>query len=76
MIGTAAQAASIVNLARFPPAGIRGQGGPFACFEYGMATPKEYVEQANAKLVLIMQIETKEGVENIHDICNTDGVGM
>lgn len=41
-----------------------------------MATPKEYVEQANAKLVLIMQIETKEGVENIHDICNTDGVGM
>jgi hypothetical protein len=75
MISTPEQASTIVNLSRFPPQGIRGQGGPFACVEYGLSTPREYVERANAELVVIMQVETKEGVDNIQAICETDGVG-
>lgn len=75
MINTAQQARSIVRLSKFPPLGARGQGGPFACFEHGLDTPKEYVESANEAVMVIMQIETREGVENIEDICAVDGVG-
>jgi 4-hydroxy-2-oxoheptanedioate aldolase len=74
MISTATQARDIVRLSKFPPVGIRGQGGPFACFAHGLGTPKEYVEQANERVMVIMQIETAEGVENIDEICSVDGV--
>ncbi|KAK8845536.1 hypothetical protein IAR55_006251 [Kwoniella newhampshirensis] len=76
MISTADEAKEIVKLSRFPPAGVRGQGGPFACFEHGLDTPAEYVSQADENLVLMMQIETREGVENIDGICQVDGVDL
>lgn len=75
MINTAAEARSVVSLARFPPAGVRGQGSPFACLEHGLATPSEYVNQSNESVVIMVQIETAAGVNNIDEICQVDGIG-
>lgn len=74
-INTAAEARSVVSLAKFPPVGVRGQGSPFACLEHGLATPSEYVAKANDNLLTMVQIETAAGVENVDDICQVEGVG-
>ena len=75
MINNAAQAKEAISFAKFPPRGVRGQGGPFACFEFGFATPAEYVAAANDLVVVLVQIETVEGLKNVDEICQTDGVG-
>ena len=75
MISTAAEARSVVSLAKFPPIGVRGQGSPFACLEHGLATPSNYVSQANESVIIMVQIETVAGVSNIEEICQVDGVG-
>ena len=75
MINTAAQAREAVSYAKFPPVGMRGQGGPFACFEFGFATPADYVAAANEQVVLMIQIETVEGLRNVEEICQVEGVG-
>ena len=75
MINTASQARDAVSFARFPPVGVRGQGGPFACFEFGFSTPAEYVAAANEKVVVLLQIESVEGLKNVDEICQVEGVG-
>lgn len=74
-INTAEEARSMVELAKFPPLGVRGQGSPFACFETGYANPSEYVANANANLLTMVQIESKAGVENVDAICQVEGIG-
>ena len=75
MINNAAQAQEAVSFAKFPPVGVRGQGGPFACYEFGFATPAEYVAAANELVVVIVQIETLEGLQNVDEICQVPGIG-
>lgn len=75
MINTAAEARSVVSFAKFPPVGVRGQGSPFACFEHGLATPAEYVAKANDSLITMVQIESVEGLRNVEEICQVEGVG-
>lgn len=73
MVNTAADAEAVVQYSRFPPVGIRGQGGPFAHFEQGQANPAAYV--ANPSVQVMVQIETKEAVGNVEAICAVKGVG-
>lgn len=75
MINNAAEAQEAAAFAKFPPRGVRGQGGPFACFEFGFATPAEYVAAANDLVLVMVQIETIEGLKNLNEICRVEGVG-
>lgn len=74
-ISNADEARSVVKLSKFPPVGVRGQGSPFACFEHGLPTPSEYVKKANETIITMVQIETTEGVDNVDEICQVEGVG-
>ncbi|WRT63128.1 uncharacterized protein IL334_000031 [Kwoniella shivajii] len=76
MVSTANEARDIVHQSKFPPLGVRGQGGPFTCFEHGLSTPADYVRAANDSVLLMMQIETREGLQNIEEICQVDGVDL
>lgn len=76
MINTAEDARNLVSFAKFPPQGIRGQGGPFACFAHGLSTPAEYVAKANESLLTMVQIETRAGLQNIDEICQVDGIDL
>ena len=76
MVSSAAQAKDIVRQCKFPPVGDRGQGSPFACFEFGLQTPAEYVKVANEGVLVIAQIETRGGIENIEEICQVEGIGQ
>ncbi|KAF8630815.1 hypothetical protein AX15_002714 [Amanita polypyramis BW_CC] len=73
MVSTAEKAREIVTSSRFPPAGRRGLGSPFVHGTWGLKM-NEYVAIANDHILVMVQIETKEGVENIEKIAAVDGV--
>ena len=73
-VSTAAQAASAVRSARYPPLGERGVG-PGRAAGYGYRIP-EYLARANAEIVVAVQVETAEGLANVEAIAATDGVDV
>ncbi|KAF8629366.1 hypothetical protein AX17_005662 [Amanita inopinata Kibby_2008] len=73
MVSTAERAQEIVTCSRFPPVGKRGLGSPFAHGSWGL-TMTEYLRVANENILVMVQIETKEGVENAEKIAAVDGI--
>ena len=81
LLRTQADAQKVVRAAKFPPQGIRGFGSPFSmgAFAPGATKPPtsiDYLQQANDSLVTIIQIETREALENVEVIASTDGVDV
>ncbi|KAJ4253448.1 hypothetical protein NW762_010606 [Fusarium torreyae] len=74
MINTADDAKAVVQHAKFPPQGSRGQGSAFPGFAFGVDIPT-YIKTANETLLTCLQIESKLGVENVDAICAVPGVG-
>ncbi|KAH7258770.1 hypothetical protein MRS44_009721 [Fusarium solani] len=75
MINTADDARVVVQNAKFPPQGLRGQGSAFPGFALGVDIPT-YIKTANETLITCLQIESKLGVENVDAICAVPGVDM
>ncbi|EMD31988.1 hypothetical protein CERSUDRAFT_59320 [Gelatoporia subvermispora B] len=73
MVSNAAQAKSVVSAARFPPAGIRGFGSPFTQTTWGISAA-EYLSTANDSVIVLVQIETREAVQNLQEILSVDGL--
>ncbi len=70
LLYTAEDARKLVQSAKFPPTGQRGFGSPFSMGMFdvsGGMTGLEYLRQANDGLITIVQIETKEALENVSD---------
>jgi 4-hydroxy-2-oxoheptanedioate aldolase len=74
-INNADEARAIVASSKFPPQGVRGQGSAFPAIGHGLTTP-EYMKSANETIITMIQIETKDGVENVEEICAVEGVDM
>jgi 4-hydroxy-2-oxoheptanedioate aldolase len=74
MIDTAEQAGKVVRAALYPPQGVRGLGTSMARAAQWNRIP-DYLHQANQEVFVIVQIETTEGLSNIEEIINTEGVG-
>jgi hypothetical protein len=75
MINTAEEAEAVVTYSKFPPLGLRGQGSAFPAIGHGLTTP-EYMKTANETLLTILQIESKQGVDNVDAIAAVPGVGV
>ena len=65
LLRTAEDATNIVQSAKFPPVGQRGFGSPFSMEKFGGPSQTEYLQQANDSLLTIIQIETKEALQNV-----------
>ncbi|KNB01372.1 2,4-dihydroxyhept-2-ene-1,7-dioic acid aldolase [Fusarium oxysporum f. sp. lycopersici 4287] len=74
MINTPEDARNVVQHAKFPPQGLRGQGSAFPGFAFGVDVPT-YMAMANETVLICLQIESKLGVENVDAICAVPGVG-
>ncbi|KAL4908305.1 hypothetical protein BDW74DRAFT_174995 [Aspergillus multicolor] len=74
-INNADEARQIVASSKFPPQGVRGQGSAFPAIGHGLTTP-EYMLSANETIITMIQIETRDGVENVEEICAVEGVDM
>ncbi|MBK5003822.1 aldolase/citrate lyase family protein [Pseudomonas sp. S32] len=73
MVETAEQARSIVRAMRYPPYGIRGVGGGLARATRWDSVP-DYLSTAHQSLCLIVQVESRLGVENVEEIAAVEGV--
>lgn len=76
MVNTAEQAAEVVRFSRYPPLGERGGGGLTPHLGFGLTSHAEYIPQANAEILVAVQIETAEAVENIETIAAVPGLDM
>ena len=74
MVNTPDDAIKIVRSSKYPPQGKRGAGFGFAHDNYFNQSPLSYIEKANNSLINIIQIETKQGLENVKEIASVDGV--
>ncbi|KAL5358075.1 Phosphoenolpyruvate/pyruvate domain-containing protein [Aspergillus floccosus] len=77
LIRSVEDARSFVEAARFPPQGKRGFGSPFAMDRFGFdLTANQYLEQANANILLSVQVETQEALDNVDAIAAVDGIDL
>lgn len=75
-VSTSDEARAVVAACRYPPGGIRSAGvGAARAGTYGRHA-RAYLENLDQDLMIICQIETKEGVDNIESIAAVDGVDM
>ena len=76
MVESAAQAQSIVDAMRYPPAGRRGAAFGFAHDHYTNLPVDEKVAHANARNLTIAQIESERGVEDADAIAAVEGIDV
>ncbi|MEB2847852.1 2-keto-3-deoxy-L-rhamnonate aldolase [Rhizobiales bacterium RZME27] len=73
MVNTPEEAAECVRSVRYPPNGDRGMGAIVArASRYG--TVPDYAANASDEICLLVQVETKQALENLDAIARTDGV--
>jgi 2-keto-3-deoxy-L-rhamnonate aldolase RhmA len=72
MVENSEQASRIVQAAKFAPLGKRSYGSRRMIDLYG----RQYSEDANDDILLIIQIENQEGLENVDEIASVPGVDI
>lgn len=75
MVNTAEEAADAVRYARFPPVGVRGGGGLAPQLGFAVNGPT-YLVESNREIMVAIQIETPDGVENIDQILEVEGIDL
>ncbi|MDC9590842.1 4-hydroxy-2-oxoheptanedioate aldolase [Xenorhabdus sp. XENO-10] len=73
MIQNAEQARAAVRATRYPPAGIRGVGSALARASRWNRIP-DYLSRANDEMCVLVQVETREALQNIPEIAAVEGV--
>lgn len=73
MVETPQQAEMLVRATRYPPSGFRGVGAGIArAARWGRVG--DYLDRANDEVCLLLQVETRIGIDNLDAIAATDGV--
>ena len=73
MVDTVEQAKIAIAAAYYPPIGNRSVGGGMHSMNFG-ATAADYYNQANDKILVVLQTESPRGVENAEAIYSLPGV--
>lgn len=73
MVESAEQARELVRAMRYPPHGVRGVGSALARASRWNSIPG-YLDQADAQMCLLVQIENLEGLARLDEIVAVDGV--
>jgi 4-hydroxy-2-oxoheptanedioate aldolase len=73
MVESVEQARLLVSAMRYPPAGIRGVGAALArASQWNRVT--NYLHESNDQMCLLVQVETRLGLENLDAIAAVEGV--
>ena len=75
-IGTVDAARAAVTACRYPPEGIRGVAHSIARASGYGTNLTDYLERGLTDFLLIAQIETMEGLDNVEAIAAVDGIDM
>lgn len=73
--GRQEDAANIVRYCKYPPQGSRGYGPMFSPHAFpGVQPGPQYDDHANNDLLVLVQIESRQGVENVEKIAAVPGL--
>jgi 2-keto-3-deoxy-L-rhamnonate aldolase RhmA len=76
MVESPEQARSIVQACRYPPIGRRGAAFGFAQCDYVGGDVGEKIRRYNERTMVIAQIETERGLEQVDEIADVDGIDV
>ena len=76
MVEDAAQAQNLVRYAKYPPVGRRGGAFGISHDDYTDGPVADKMETANENILLIAQIETASGLQNVEEIASTEGIDV
>ena len=76
MVESVAQAKAIVEATHYPPRGRRGAAFAFAHDDYMPGDPLAKMKAADARTLIIAQIETERGLEAVEEIAAVDGIDV
>jgi 4-hydroxy-2-oxoheptanedioate aldolase len=71
-VQNAEEARAAVAATRYPPLGVRGVAGTTRANRFGRVPG--YAKRAHEELCVLLQVETKEALDNIEAICAVEGV--
>ena len=71
-VQSAEEAKAAVAATRYPPAGVRGVAGATRATRFGRIAG--YAKKAHEELCVLVQVETKQALEQLEAICAVDGV--
>lgn len=71
-VETAEQARQAVSYSRYPPKGVRGYASGTRANGFGRVT--DYAQAYEHEMCVIVQIETRPGVQNLEEIAAVDGI--
>ncbi|MCM5572308.1 HpcH/HpaI aldolase/citrate lyase family protein [Burkholderiaceae bacterium FT117] len=71
-VSSADEARAAVSYTRYPPKGVRGVGGTTRATRFGRI--RDYTKLVERELCVLVQVETKQGLDNIEEICAVDGI--
>ena len=74
-VSTPEEAAAAASYTHYPPVGVRGVASSTIATGFGLRTD-DYHQGASGKTLTIVQIETREAVENADGIAAVDGVDV
>jgi 2-keto-3-deoxy-L-rhamnonate aldolase RhmA len=67
-VETADQARAVMQSVRFPPQGRKGFGG------FSLVREWRGVEQFNSQIAVLLQIESRRGIDNLEEILDVEGI--
>lgn len=76
MVESVEQARGIVEATHYPPRGRRGAAFGFAHDNYAGGDPKAKIKAADARNLVIAQIETERGLAAVEEIAAVDGIDV
>ena len=76
MVNSAEEARAIAEATHYPPRGRRGAAFGFAHDDYAAGDPLAKIKAADARNVVIAQIETERGLEAVEEIAAVDGIDV
>ena len=74
MVETREEAETLVKYSKYQPVGARGFSAGCAHTDYKGGKHVQVMEDSNAKVISIAQIESKLAIENIDEIAGVDGI--
>jgi 2-dehydro-3-deoxyglucarate aldolase/4-hydroxy-2-oxoheptanedioate aldolase len=76
MVNSAEEARAIAEATHYPPKGRRGAAFGFAHDDYAPGDPLTKMRAADARNLVIAQIETERGLEAVDEIAAVDGIDV
>tara|TARA_Y100000590_G_scaffold470718_1_gene668374 strand:- start:2514 stop:3287 length:774 start_codon:yes stop_codon:yes gene_type:complete len=75
-VETAMDAQKLVDVARFPPLGSRGVGGPIVQFDYSNPNLFDLTNELNEQTLLVAMVETPSAIASIDEIASVEGIDV